>query len=112
MNRLSILVVAAIVALLGTAAAALDTHAQATAQRSDEHSVTQEQTVVFVVEKMNCGLCPVTVRKAMSDVPGVKSVTVDFESKTATVVFNPATVSAAEIAAASSKVGYPATVEG
>jgi mercuric ion binding protein len=66
------------------------------------------QTVVFAVENMTCALCPVTVRKAMEQVNGVKSVTVDFEAKTATVVFDPATATPEEIAKASADAGYPA----
>ena len=80
MDRFSLLVVAAVMGMLATAAAA-----PIPEQQSAEQSATQEETVVFVVEKMNCALCSVTVRKAMSNVPGVKSVTVDFETQTATV---------------------------
>lgn len=66
------------------------------------------QTMVFAVENMTCPLCPVTVRKAMERVSGVKSVAVDFDAKTATVVFDPATATPDEIAKASADAGYPA----
>lgn len=66
------------------------------------------QTMVFAVENMTCALCPVTVRKAMEQVDGVKSVTVDFDAKTATVVFDPGTATPDEIAKASADAGYPA----
>jgi mercuric ion binding protein len=66
------------------------------------------QTVVFEIENMNCALCPVTVRTAMEDVDGVASVEVDFDSKTATVVFDPAIATIEAIAKASADAGYPA----
>jgi len=81
------------------------------AQASDSAVVaatSSERTVVFAVEKMTCAACPLTVRKAMQSVAGVKSVDVDFEAKTATVVFDPAQATPEQIAAASANAGYPA----
>jgi mercuric ion binding protein len=66
------------------------------------------QKVTFVVENMSCALCPVTVRTAMARVPGVKSVEVEFKTKTATAVFDPAITTVEAIAAASTNAGYPA----
>ena len=71
-------------------------------------AVTQVQTATFAVENMTCALCPVTVKAAMGRVDGVRSVKIDFDAKTATVVFNPALASAEAIAAASTNAGYPA----
>ncbi len=68
-----------------------------------------EQTQSFTIEKMTCAACPITVRKAMQRVDGVKSVKVDFDSKIAVVVFDPAITTTDKIAAASTDVGYPAT---
>ena len=48
----------------------------------------------------------------MESVSGVKSVSVDFEHKTATVVFDPAVTDRAAIAAASTNAGYPAATTG
>jgi mercuric ion binding protein len=71
-----------------------------------------EQTATFDVPGMTCALCPVTVRKAMEGVAGVRSVTVDFDARTATVVFDPARTTIEAIAAASANAGYPAVVRG
>ncbi len=71
--------------------------------------VVAEQTVTFAIEKMTCAACPITVRAAMQGVDGVTSVSVDFDAKTATVVFDAAETSAAQIGAASANAGYPAT---
>lgn len=68
-----------------------------------------EKTTTFAIKNMTCPLCPVTVRKAMEHVPGVKTVKVDFGAKTATVVYNPAAASTGKIAKASTDAGYPAT---
>ena len=67
------------------------------------------QTKVFKVDQMTCATCPITVRTAMSAVRGVTKVTVDFDTKTATVTFDPAVATVAQIAAASTNAGYPAT---
>lgn len=71
-----------------------------------------QQTATFDVPGMTCALCPVTVRKAMEGVEGVRQVEVDFESRTATVVFDPSVTTVEAIAAASANAGYPATVKG
>lgn len=68
-----------------------------------------KQTLTLTVEKMTCALCPVTVRKAIEGVNGVKSVAVDFNKKTATVVFDPSVATPDQISAASRNAGYPAT---
>lgn len=69
----------------------------------------REATARFSVENMTCATCPISVKNAMKRVDGVKSVDVDFDTKVATVVYNPAKTTAAEIGAASTDVGYPAT---
>jgi len=68
-----------------------------------------DQTVTMSIEKMTCALCPITVSKAMERVDGVQEVDVDFDSKMATVTFDDSKTTAAEVAQASTDVGYPAT---
>ena len=69
-----------------------------------------DQVVTFTVDKMTCATCPITVRKAMQRVDGVKEVTVDFDAKTATVIYDVTLTDAKQIGDASSNVGFPATV--
>ena len=69
-----------------------------------------EQTQQFAIEKMTCAACPITVKKAMSKVAGVKSVNVDFDAKTATVEYDSAVTNTDEIAQASTNAGYPAAI--
>ena len=82
----------------------------ATASDTETGAVVQSRT--FAIENMTCALCPVTVKKAMQQVDGVQSVAIDFDAKTATVVFDPARTSVDAIAAASTNAGYPAAVQG
>jgi mercuric ion binding protein len=70
------------------------------------------RTVTFVVENMTCALCPVTVKAAMESVAGVKSVVINLNAKSATVVFDPAAATPEAIAASSTNAGYPALVKG
>ena len=67
-----------------------------------------EQTETFKVEKMTCPVCPVTVKKAIENVDGVKLVAVDLDAKTATVTFDDQITTTDEVAAASTNAGYPA----
>lgn len=69
-----------------------------------------ETTVKFIVEKMTCATCPISVRKALERVDGVREVKVDFDSKTATVTFDSSMATASDIGNASTDVGFPASV--
>ncbi len=70
------------------------------------------ETRTYVVDNMTCALCPLTVKTAMEQVAGVRSVTVDFAARTATVTFDPAVATAEAIATASQNAGYPARPAG
>ena len=50
--------------------------------------VASEQTVILDMEKMNCSLCPITIRKALEAVEGVNEVEVSFKEKKAFVKFD------------------------
>lgn len=69
-------------------------------------------TATFDVPGMYCELCPVTVKRAMSGVAGVKSVETSLETRSAVVVFDPAVTDIAAIAKASEEAGYPAQIKG
>lgn len=68
--------------------------------------------VTFDVPDMTCALCPVIVKAAMSKVEGVQSVEVNFDARTAHVIFDPALADAAAISSASEQAGYPAIAQG
>ena len=67
-----------------------------------------ERTVTFAIEHMTCTACPYIVKTSMAAVPGVASVSVSFETKSATVTFDDAKTNSETIAAASTNAGYPA----
>ncbi len=70
----------------------------------------EPRTVTLAVDQMTCAACPITVHKALSHVAGVARATVDMETHTATVTFDPAKTTAEALAAAVTNAGYPAKV--
>ncbi|NUQ17178.1 MAG: heavy metal transporter [Sphingomonas sp.] len=103
----SILIAGAAVALTGAAAISTAAFAPLLAQPA-RTAPGRVQSATFAIANMTCALCPVTVKKAMEGVAGVRSVQVDFEAKTATVSFDPSKTTIAAIARASTNAGYPA----
>ncbi len=106
MKRLLIVSLVAALGLVGVAA--LDQFSAVSAESENSVSATRQVSTTFAVANMTCALCPITVRKAMKKVAGVTSVEVNFDAKTATVVFDPAVAAVDDIAAASGSAGYPA----
>ncbi|RLA04121.1 MAG: mercury resistance system periplasmic binding protein MerP [Gammaproteobacteria bacterium] len=71
----------------------------------------EAQTVTLDVPGMTCKFCPITIRKALSNVPGVIEAQSDFETKTATVTFDPDKASLSDLTDATANAGYPSTVK-
>ncbi len=69
------------------------------------------RTVTLDVTKMDCAVCPITVRKALEKVPGVGSAKVDFKTKRAVVAFDPAKTSTEALTRATSDAGFPSSVQ-
>jgi P-type Cu+ transporter len=69
------------------------------------------QTATFQVESMTCASCVGRVDKAMSAVPGVLDVNVNLATETATVSYLEGQVTLADLVAASTNAGYPATLK-
>jgi len=69
------------------------------------------QTVTLEVKNMSCAACPITVKKAISKVPGVVSATVDYESRSAVVTFDPSKASIEAITRATADAGYPSSLK-
>jgi len=63
------------------------------------------------VKNMSCAVCPITVRKALERVPGVKSIKVDLPSRTATVGYDPALATPEAIMKATADAGFPSVVK-
>lgn len=98
----------AVALALALSAGAADVPAQA----QDATATAQVlQTLTFDVPDMTCATCPITVKLAISAVQGVTEVTVDLDSLSATVTFDPTLTSPEAIAVASENAGYPAKVQ-
>lgn len=68
------------------------------------------QSVTLVVKNMTCEVCPITVKKALEKVPGVQSVKMDFEKKTATITFDPEEAKPEMLTKATTEAGFPSVV--
>ncbi len=66
--------------------------------------------VTLNIASMSCASCVGRVDKALADVPGVLSVTVNLAAETAVVEFLEGAVATADLMAAIAEIGYPAEV--
>ncbi len=66
--------------------------------------------VTLNIASMSCASCVGRVDKALADVPGVLSVTVNLAAETAVVEFLEGAVATADLMAATAAIGYPAEV--
>jgi mercuric ion binding protein len=66
-----------------------------------------EQSVVLSIPGMNCPVCPITIKKSLQKVEGVKTVDVNFESKLANVTFDDEVTDLNHLKQATENVGYP-----
>ena len=71
----------------------------------------ETKTVTLSVPGMTCDLCPLTVKKALSKVPGVAGVEASYERKEAIVTFDDGKASVEELMKATANAGYPSTVK-
>ena len=68
------------------------------------------KTVSLSVPTMDCPVCPITVKQALTQVPGVTRVEVSFEKRQATVTFDDAKTNVEALAHATTNAGYPSTL--
>jgi mercuric ion binding protein len=69
------------------------------------------KTVVLDVPTMYCEMCPITVKKASSKVPGVSGVEVSYEKKQAVVTFDDAKATVEALTKATANAGYPSALK-
>jgi mercuric ion binding protein len=60
---------------------------------------------------MDCPVCPITVKKALSKVVGVSKVEVDFDQRQAVVSYDDTKADVGALTKATKDAGYPATVK-
>ncbi len=69
------------------------------------------KTVTLSVPGMDCPVCPITVKKALTKVDGVAKAEVNFDKRQAVVTFDDARTSVETLTNATKDAGYPATVK-
>lgn len=67
------------------------------------------QTVTLAVPGMNCPVCPITVKKALTKVGGVTRVDVNFDQRQAVVSYDDARTSLGALTQATAEAGYPSS---
>ena len=70
------------------------------------------RTVTLSLPTMDCPVCPITVKKALTKVPGVVQTDVNFDKREATVTFDDARTTPEALTRATKDAGYPSTVVG
>ena len=69
------------------------------------------QTVTLSVPTMDCPVCPITVKKALTRVDGVSNAEVNFDKRLATVTFDDARTSIQNLTEATKNAGYPSSLQ-
>jgi len=68
------------------------------------------QTIILDLPTMNCPTCPITVKKALNKIDGVREVSVSYEKKQAVVTFEDTKTNASVLILATTNAGYPSSV--
>lgn len=71
----------------------------------------KQQTVSLTVPTMDCATCPITIKTALTKVPGVEKVKVSYEKREAVIVYDDAKTTVADLKKATEDVGYPAMLK-
>ncbi len=68
--------------------------------------VGSDKLLLIKIEGMHCHKCEAAIRKTLNAQPGVHEVEVDFPSKQASVLFDPAAVTIKDLTKAVTAAGY------
>jgi periplasmic mercuric ion binding protein len=68
------------------------------------------KTVTLSVPGMTCAACPITIKKALTEVDGVTAAEVSFDKKEAVVTFDDAKTDVSTLIEATTDAGYPSRV--
>jgi mercuric ion binding protein len=68
------------------------------------------QTVTLSVPTMDCPVCPITVKKALAGVNGVRKAEIDFDKRQAIVSFDDTKTNVRALTQATTDAGYPSTL--
>lgn len=67
------------------------------------------QTTTLSVPTMSCASCPVTIKTALTRVPGVTSIKSDLAKRQTTVVYDDAKTDLAALSKATADAGFPSS---
>jgi mercuric ion binding protein len=74
-------------------------------------ALAKTQTVSLNVPTMDCATCPITIKAALTKVPGVSKVKVSYERREAVIVYDDAKATPADLKKATEDVGYPSMLK-
>lgn len=69
------------------------------------------KTAVLNVPNMTCPICPITLRKALTETPGVIGVSVDYTHKTVTVNYDSDRTNPTLLMKATANAGFPSSLQ-
>jgi len=69
------------------------------------------KTVTLSVPGMNCPVCPITVKKALTKVDGVTKAEVNLDKRHAVVTYDDTKANVEALTKATTNAGYPSTVK-
>lgn len=69
------------------------------------------QTVTLDVPSMNCVTCPITVKKSLTNVDGVKKADVTYATKLAVVTYDDEKTNVEALVSATTNAGYPSILK-
>jgi periplasmic mercuric ion binding protein len=70
-------------------------------------ALAKPQTVSLNIPTMDCATCPITIKAALTQVPGVSNVKVSYAKREAVIVFDDAKASVDDLKKATADAGYP-----
>jgi periplasmic mercuric ion binding protein len=74
-------------------------------------ALAKNQTVSLNVPTMDCATCPITIKAALSKVPGVSRAKVSYDRREAVVVYDDSKTNVDELKKATSDAGYPSFIK-
>lgn len=70
------------------------------------------QTATLSVPTMSCASCPVTIKAALTKIPGVTSIKSDLAKRQTTIVYDDARTNVAALSKATADAGFPSSPVG
>lgn len=82
-----------------------------TALLSSTSAFAEVKTVTLEVPSMNCVTCPITVKKSLTNVDGVKKAEVTYATKLAVVSYDDNKTDVDSLISATTNAGYPSLLK-